>query len=856
LSSELNYESIKKSVSETLDKLEAMKQQIQALQDQLKAELENTVEKLMFTDVRKDDIKEFLEEPYVLIPKRENEWYVIVPKWINFQIGWLERTTKSYNIFVVNKYVKWFAEIPKTIETKLRLPEPKPFKVFDGMLLTGREHQDEAFQKYRNYVQSREGEDRLRIKKGMEFKLIAKLIEDGTLPFVPRPVLEEDLRPFDGIKLRSYQEQAWKEFLEKGAIGCFWPFGSGKSFFGLYALGRIKGRKLVVVPTLTLKEQWLRNIETYIPRYKYEIDVVTYHAYDKVKNKEYTLAVFDECLTENTFICDRFGNFKSIKEIQNGEQIVGGKVENKFSRNSNEIIRIHSDSILETTRTHPNFVIPKEKIKFDKHKKQMKLPNEEDVELKCSEDLKVGDYLLYPIFLPHTVTKNWSPEQLAFVGMIMTDGHIHSKGNTIRVSVRKDKEWFRKTFKEGLKSFGFENLYKEKVNSRGDLNIWCDSKELKELLINKFGIKPGRKANSIDINEEIILSSLNSIAKFIDSIFCCDGWVGKRKIFLTSTSFNFIQKTQLLLKKFGIHSRYRERKPTKKGHLQYQLEISGSDIETFRKFIRLSMERKQALIDRIKVKSFVRNIKYNGIECRLAKIKKIERTNGSIVYDFTSNPSNKFIANGCLTHNCQHLPADTFVRLATIRAKYRLGFSGSPYREDGRENYIIALTGFPIGMAWEELIKMKVVKVPTFRVYILPSERAKLEKLGELLRTPEKTIIFCDWIELGEKISKMFGIPFVYGATRERLDVIKESQACVVSRVGDEGISLPDIERVIEVAGLYASRMQESQRFGRLMHSREEEPEHIILMTEEEYEKYNKRLYAITERGFKIEFVR
>jgi len=102
----------------------------------------------------------------------------------------------------------------------------------------------------------------------------------------------------------------------------------------------------------------------------------------------------------------------------------------------------------------------------------------------------------------------------------------------------------------------------------------------------------------------------------------------------------------------------------------------------------------------------------------------------------------------------------------------------------------------------------------------------------------------------------MFGIPFVYGATRERLDVIKESQACVVSRVGDEGISLPDIERVIEVAGLYASRMQESQRFGRLMHSREEEPEHIILMTEEEYEKYNKRLYAITERGFKIEFVR
>jgi hypothetical protein len=40
------------------------------------------------------------------------------------------------------------------------------------------------------------------------------------------------------------------------------------------------------------------------------------------------------------------------------------------------------------------------------------------------------------------------------------------------------------------------------------------------------------------------------------------------------------------------------------------------------------------------------------------------------------------------------------------------------------------------------------------------------------------------------------------------------------------------------------------------MHSAKEEPEHIILMTEEEFENYQKRLYAITERGFRIEFVR
>jgi hypothetical protein len=37
-----------------------------------------------------------------------------------------------------------------------------------------------------------------------------------------------------------------------------WSFlGSGKSLFGIYALARLKGRKLIVVPTLTLKSSGL-----------------------------------------------------------------------------------------------------------------------------------------------------------------------------------------------------------------------------------------------------------------------------------------------------------------------------------------------------------------------------------------------------------------------------------------------------------------------------------------------------------------------------------------------------------------------------------------------------------------------
>lgn len=119
----------------------------------------------------------------------------------------------------------------------------------------------------------------------------------------------------------------------------------------------------------------------------------------------------------------------------------------------------------------------------------------------------------------------------------------------------------------------------------------------------------------------------------------------------------------------------------------------------------------------------------------------------------------------------------------------------------------------------------------------------------------KKTIIFCDTISLGEKLSKLFEIPFVYGATNKRLEIIKESDVCVVSRVGDEGLSIPEIRRIIEIDFLFGSRRQEGQRLGRLFHG-EEKGEHIILMTEKEFEDYDKRLYAIYEKGFKIEIIR
>ena len=123
------------------------------------------------------------------------------------------------------------------------------------------------------------------------------------------------------------------------------------------------------------------------------------------------------------------------------------------------------------------------------------------------------------------------------------------------------------------------------------------------------------------------------------------------------------------------------------------------------------------------------------------------------------------------------------------------------------------------------------------------------------MTTQKKTIIFCDSIDFGNQISRMFEIPFVSGSSTKRLEVIQESDVTVVSRVGDEGLSSEDIKRIIEMDFLFGSRREEGQRMGRLFHG-EKKGEHIILMTEREYEDYSKRLYSIYERGFKIEIVR
>lgn len=511
---------VNKDIAQAEDKLAQLIKILNERKLQLRTLVTDYAEQFKWSRFKPEHLHDFIEEPYVVEPSRIGksgsviEWRVYVPKMVEFHVGRLERATHSYNVFSVTQYMHHFAEIPEELSSRF----PKldiELQVVDGFLITDIKETDEAWERYRSFVWRKEGPGKIRIKKGSEWQLIAKILEDGGLPFVPQPVESSDFRGrsngFAGHKawkIRDYQLEADEKFKEYGAVGVYWPFGTGKSEFGLDLLDRLKGMKLIIASTLTLKEQWLERLEALPEDRRRECFVVCYQSSREINNlakqhKEFTLVVFDE-----------------------------------------------------------------------------------------------------------------------------------------------------------------------------------------------------------------------------------------------------------------VH----------------------------------------------------------------------------------------------------HLPAQTFMRLSTIPTKYRLGLTGSPYREDGHINYIMALTGYPLGLAWSKFIAEGIITMAQIQVHIVKKQRHKLALLDDLLkRDLGKTMIFSDSLDLGDTIAKKYGLEWIHGATKKRIETIRNNERIVISRVGDEGLSIPELDTIIEVDFMGGSRMQQLQRVGRLAH-RAIQPDtdpavHHILMTEEELEKYGKRLLGLYDKGYKIDYL-
>ena len=198
---------------------------------------------------------------------------------------------------------------------------------------------------------------------------------------------------------------------------------------------------------------------------------------------------------------------------------------------------------------------------------------------------------------------------------------------------------------------------------------------------------------------------------------------------------------------------------------------------------------------------------------------------------------------------CQHIPSPVSRRSADLQTKHRLGLSATPIREDDLEREIYTLIGPPIGTDWNALFDAGYVAEPEVEIRYLPwasemhrneygsseghekrqlaaTNPAKIQEIEAILRENpgSKAIVFVEFIDQGDAIAEALGVPFISGETpharRSRLfDRFRSGplDTIVVSRVGDEGIDLPDTEVAIAASGLGGSRRQGAQRAGRTM---------------------------------------
>lgn len=196
-----------------------------------------------------------------------------------------------------------------------------------------------------------------------------------------------------------------------------------------------------------------------------------------------------------------------------------------------------------------------------------------------------------------------------------------------------------------------------------------------------------------------------------------------------------------------------------------------------------------------------------------------------------------------------HIPSQLFRKTASLQSTRRVGLSASPVREDSKERDIFALIGQEIGGDWARFFNQGYVKKPDVDIQLVEwasdfyrhkyeqasgikkaivasKNPAKKEVLEDLLEEHEdrKTIIFCDWLDQGEDLSEEYDIPFISGETdfEEREEYFEkfrndELTTIIVSRIGDEGLDLPDAEIGIIMSGQGGSRRQATQRAGRVM---------------------------------------
>jgi replicative DNA helicase Mcm len=216
---------------------------------------------------------------------------------------------------------------------------------------------------------------------------------------------------------------------------------------------------------------------------------------------------------------------------------------------------------------------------------------------KQAREIGPGDHIALARYLPvNHLPTDMQPEFARFLGMVAGDGDIGQR----EIRFHNGSENYLDGFSEITRNLGFKPRKYYQKNRVACVRV--ASKELCDS-IESLGMPRGKKAGRIAIPKEILLSN-KLVSEFLSGIFDCDGCVVRKGngsyVEYTTISRTLAQQIQTSLLRFGIISKMRERKPSKKGfagkNMKYEIIIRGREnLKAFREHVGFTFEKGKKL---------------------------------------------------------------------------------------------------------------------------------------------------------------------------------------------------------------------------------------------------------------------
>lgn len=218
INSEKQWKEIQDQAAAALAKIDVLKSE-QKQADRALSRTVNFLDKEVGDVVEREPFLEFFKTPYAIIPFGKNKGLVAVPKFVkNFQVGWLWKETESFYIYQFDQYSAWLSDAPVALMEAINFKHGLAIQIEGNVITFDEGGKKDVKEKLKDDL-TEIGDNSARIKRGHVFDVIATAVENGCLPFKPRKVAADDLRPqCSKIKLRPYQKEAVDKFMDTGAV--------------------------------------------------------------------------------------------------------------------------------------------------------------------------------------------------------------------------------------------------------------------------------------------------------------------------------------------------------------------------------------------------------------------------------------------------------------------------------------------------------------------------------------------------------------------------------------------------------------------------------------------------------------